>query len=274
MERMCERVEGSEYYQLQHFISESPWNHRGLMDQVASDVSELLSNSGMVGLLIDESGHTKKGKKSVGVARQYCGTTGKVDNCQVAVYGALSADKFYGLIDTELFLPKEWIDDPQRCKKAGVPTDRMQYQSKPQLALAMIKRQLASGTRFDYVAADGLYGNDYGLQQSLDELSVLFMLEVHKDQYVYTEAPAIFIPPRQSNKGRMTKRYKTSSKAIEVQQLKDVNLLYQLLHFNDLCSGNDARKGMNRVFSFKHLHHSQLLFHRGITQRELHKEAI
>jgi len=221
MERMCERVEGSEYYQLQHFISESPWDHRGLMDQVAADVSELLSDSTMVGLLIDESAHAKKGKNSVGVARQYCGTTGKVDNCQVAVYGALSSDRFYGLIDTELFLPKEWIKDAKRCKKAGVPSDRIHYQSKPQLALEMIKRQLASGTRFDYVAADGLYGNDYSLQQSLDELSVVFMLEVHKDQYVYTEAPAIFIPPKQGNRGRMTKRYKTDSKAIEVQQLKE-----------------------------------------------------
>ena len=221
MERMCERVEDSEYYQLQHFISESPWDHRCVMDQVANDVSGLLSDSGPVGLLIDESAHTKKGKHSVGVARQYCGTTGKVDNCQVAVYGALSAGNYYGLIDTELYLPKEWTGDVKRCRKANVPAERMKHQSKPQLALAIIKRQLAQGTRFDYVAADGLYGNDYSLQQALDDMGVLFMLEVHKDQYVYTAAPDIFIPEKQVGKGRKPKRYQTHSRAIEVQQLKE-----------------------------------------------------
>ena len=221
MERMCERVEESEYYQMQHFISESPWDHRGLMNDVAGNVSALLSGGGMVGLLIDESAHSKKGKQSVGVSRQYCGTTGKVDNCQVAVYAALSEHRFYGLIDTELYLPKEWTNDSKRCKKAGVPAERVKYQSKPQLALEIIKRQLTLGTRFDYVAADGLYGNDYKLQQSLDELGVIFMLEVHKDQYVYTEPPEIFIPEKQGNRGPVPKRYKTSSKATEVQQLKE-----------------------------------------------------
>ena len=221
MERMCERVEESEYYQMQHFISESPWDHRGLMDEVAGNVSELLSGGSLVGLLIDESSHTKKGKQSVGVSRQYCGTTGKVDNCQVAVYGALSENRFYGLIDTELYLPKEWTGDSKRCKMAGVPAERIKYQSKPQLALEIVKRQLALHTRFDYVGADGLYGNDYKLQQSLGELGVVFMLEVHKDQYVYTEIPEIFIPEKQGNRGPAPNRYKASSKAQEVQQLKE-----------------------------------------------------
>jgi len=221
MERMCERVEGSEYFQIQHFISESPWDHRAAMNQVAADVSGLLSDTGPVGLLIDESAHAKKGKQSVGVARQYCGTTGKVDNCQVAVYGALSGGKYYGLIDTELYLPKEWAKDAKRCRKAGVPEEHIKYQSKPRLALDIIKRQLALGTPFDYVAADGLYGNDYSFQQALDELNVLFMLDVHKDQYIYIHPPEIFIPEKQSNKGRQPSRYKTTGKAIEVQQFKE-----------------------------------------------------
>jgi len=221
MERMCEKVKDSDYFEMQHFISESPWDHRLVMDQVASNVSELLVDEGPVALLIDESSHTKKGTKSVGVARQYCGNTGKVDNCQVAVYGALSAGKYYGLIDAALYLPKEWTNDRKRCKSSGIPQDYIKYQSKPQLALQIIQRQLSSGTRFDFVGADGLYGNDYSLQQSLDDLGVLFMLEVHKDQYVYTEPPHIFIPEKQGNKGRLPKRYKTDSQAIEVQQLKE-----------------------------------------------------
>jgi SRSO17 transposase len=228
MERMCEKVEDSDYFEIQHFISDSPWDHRPVMDQVASNAGEILADEGPVALLIDESAHTKKGKKSVGVARQYCGNTGKVDNCQVAVYAALSAGKHYCLIDTALFLPKEWTDDKKRCKAAGIPEEYIKYKSKPQLALQIVKHQLASGTCFDFVGADGLYGNDYCLQQSLDELGVLFMLEVHKDQYVYTEPPQIYVPEKQGSRGRTPIRYKTDSKAIEVQQLKATISLEQL----------------------------------------------
>jgi SRSO17 transposase len=101
MERMCEKVEDSDYFEIQHFISDSPWDHRAVMDQVASNAGE-----GPVALLIDESAHTKKGKKSVGVARQYCGNTGKVDNCQVAVYAALSAGKIIALLIQPCFYQK------------------------------------------------------------------------------------------------------------------------------------------------------------------------
>ncbi len=118
---MIERVPDSDYYQIQHFISKSTWDARAGFYKVAWDTSKLFGGYERVGLLIDESAHRKKGKESVGVARQYCGTIGKVDNCQVAVYGALSADKYYGLIDTALYLPEEWTSNEARCKKAGVP---------------------------------------------------------------------------------------------------------------------------------------------------------
>ncbi len=116
-----ERVEDSDYYQIQHFISESPWDARAGFDRVAADTSQLFGSHERVGLLIGESAHRKKGKKSIGVARQYFGTIGKVDNCHVAVYAALSAEKYYGLIDMVLNLPEEWTSNEQRCKKAGVP---------------------------------------------------------------------------------------------------------------------------------------------------------
>src|SRR5262249_42459724 len=115
MERMCERVKDSEYHQMQHFISESPWDWRETFYFVASGLSEAMSsNGGKVGLLIDESSHLKKGKKSVGVARQYAGTIGKVDNCQVAVYAGLSTGNFYGLADAALYLPHDWTKDKAR----------------------------------------------------------------------------------------------------------------------------------------------------------------
>ena len=136
IERMCERVVDSEYHQIQHFISESPWDWRMAYNDVATGISDAMAEAeaGKVGLLIDESSHLKKGTKSVGVCRQYSGTIGKVDNCQVAVYGGLSAQNYYGLVDAALYLPSEWTDDKKRCDKAGIPKEFRTYKTKPQLA--------------------------------------------------------------------------------------------------------------------------------------------
>src|SRR5215212_8755751 len=155
MERMTERVRDSEYNQIQHFISESPWDARLGFDTVAEDTNKVLESYDCVALLIDESAHRKKGQHSVGVARQWCGTIGKVDNCQVAVYAALSAEKYYGLIDTALYLPQSWTEDEERCKKAKVPKERWyDLQDKVELALEMVKHQISIGTRFHYIGAD------------------------------------------------------------------------------------------------------------------------
>ncbi len=101
--------------------------------------NKVLESYDRVALLIDESAHRKKGQHSVGVARQWCGTIGKVDNCQVAVYAALSAEKYYGLIDSALYLPQSWTEDKERCRKAKVPKDRMTYKTKVELALDIVK---------------------------------------------------------------------------------------------------------------------------------------
>lgn len=223
IERMVERVIDSDYYQIQHFISESPWDARVGFDRVASDTGKLFASYERVGLLIDESAHRKKGKESVGVARQYCGTLGKVDNCQVAVYAALSADKYYGLIDTALYLPEEWTSDKARCKKAGIPSlpkgaERI-CKSKVELALDIIRHQKELGSWFHFVGADGLYGNSYQFQREVDKMAILFVLEIHSDQYVYTEPPVIAIPGKTTTVGRKPSRYKATGKAIEVREL-------------------------------------------------------
>lgn len=222
IERMVERVPDSDYYQIQHFISESPWDARAGFDKVAADTSRLLSRYERVGLLIDESAHRKKGKQSVGVARQYCGTIGKVDNCQVAVYGALSVDKYYGLIDTALYLPEEWTSNEVRCKKAGVPPlpqgETRVCKTKVELALDIVRHQKELGTWFHYVAADGLYGNSYYFQQELDKMGILFVLDIHSDQHIYTQPPEIAIPEKTTTAGRNPSRYKAIGNVIEVRE--------------------------------------------------------
>ncbi len=120
MERMEEQIPDSEYRAYQHFISNSNWDTEGLLEDVALDCSRLFceqkkKNKKPIGYIIDESGHLKKGKMSVGVARQYAGVSGKVDNCQVGVYASLVNDKYASIINERLFLPKSWTDDPKKC---------------------------------------------------------------------------------------------------------------------------------------------------------------
>lgn len=216
---MCERVADSEYHQMQHFISESPWDWRPAFNSVATGLSNAMESMGKVGLLIDESSHLKKGKKSVGVARQYCGTIGKVDNGQVAVYAGLSTQNYYGLIDAALYLPQEWTDDKKRCDKAGIPPKFQSYKTKPELATDLIRRQKESGIKFDFVGADGLYGNAPHFLRSLDEMELLFVVEVHSNERVYETMPAISIPEAKGGKGRKPSAYKCKDTPTEIRTL-------------------------------------------------------
>ena len=125
---MNERIEKSNYQQLHHFISVSPWDHEPVIRAVGKDISTLFEGRAeLTGLILDESGHRKRGKKSVGVARQYLGSIGKVDNGQVAVFAALSQGDDVAMVDTRLYLPKVWSEDKTRCKKGGIPKQDQAY---------------------------------------------------------------------------------------------------------------------------------------------------
>ena len=130
LQRLSETGVCKDYYQLQHFISNSPWDARELMDHVSREVSSKLTANKLIGLHIDETGVRKKGKYSVGVDRQYCGNIGKTDNSQVAVYAALSQGDFATLIDSKLYLPKSWTSDKQRLDEAKVPLDQREFKTK------------------------------------------------------------------------------------------------------------------------------------------------
>jgi SRSO17 transposase len=108
-------------------------------------------------LILDETGFVKKGKQSVGVQRQYSGTAGKTENCQVAVFLAYASTKGHGLIDRALYLPKAWTDDPERRRKAGVPAG-VDFATKPQLAIAMLEAAMAAGAKAAWLLGDAVYG--------------------------------------------------------------------------------------------------------------------
>ena len=201
IEKMTDGYSKLDYYKIQHFISESPWSAESAMKDAAKDINKLFAERKKVALIIDESGEEKKGTKSVGVGHQYCGNLGKTCNSQVSVYAALSSDNQVSIIDTRLYLPKSWTDDPARCKSAGIPEINQVFKTKTVLALDIIKSQREAGIRFDWINADGLYGNDLNLLSSLEELNELYVIDIHSVKNIYLEPFELKVKERTSNKG-------------------------------------------------------------------------
>ena len=226
MERMEEEIEQSEYRAYQQFISNSNWDRDGLSAQVAIESSMMLNSHAQVsgkptGYIIDESAHLKKGKKSVGVARQYAGVIGKVDNCQVGVYSSLVNHKYATIVNRRLFLPESWTNDRERCLASGVPLEYIQFKTKPELALEMLKEDIERGLTFDWVGGDGLYGHNHQLCNGLDELNQFFVLDIHKDEKVYVEEAKIEVPQKKEGRGRIPKNKQAIGESIRVDKLKD-----------------------------------------------------
>jgi SRSO17 transposase len=216
MERMTEVVPESDEQVLQHFLSNSTWNGRAVLDQVAREADALLGGKPDSALLLDESAFTKKGKKSVGVGRQWNGRLGKVDNCQVGVFAALSRGSHATLIDERLYLPSTWVTDKERCDAAQVPAKARQAKTKPELALEMVRYNRRLGVRFEWVGADGLYGNAPELLRALDDDGERFMVDVHSDQHIYLDDPKPTIPAEGNTGGRPRTRRVAQSGALTV----------------------------------------------------------
>ena len=132
---------------LQHFISDSPWDERHVIDHIQRDVTSLIGDEVNGAIHIDESGFPKQGKNSVGVKRQYCGRLGKVENCQVGVFLGYTNGSYRTLIDEALYLPRKWAEDRKRLDRCGVPRD-VAFKTKAELALEMILHARENGVPF------------------------------------------------------------------------------------------------------------------------------
>ena len=216
MERMEEAIPDADHQALQHLLSESAWSERAVLDQVAEDANRLLGGYADSSLLIDESGCPKKGSHSVGVARQWCGQLGKVENGQVGVFAALSRGTGVTLIDGRLFLPEAWTSDPVRCQAAGIPVAQRGFQRKTDLALAMIRHARQQGIGFAWVGFDGFYGSDPAFLRALAAQGEIFVGDVHKDQRIYLADPQPTVPPAQTTHGRPPTRRQAQTPAVRV----------------------------------------------------------
>jgi SRSO17 transposase len=161
---------------MQRLLATADWDPDRVRDDLRAYVVERLGDGGAV-LVVDETGFLKKGTTSVGVQRQYSGTAGKVDNCQLGVFLAYASPKGRAFIDRELYLPECWTDDPERCRAARVP-EQVGFRTKPQLAQLMLERALDAGVPASWVTADEVYGGSPTLRQWLEGRGVSYVLAV------------------------------------------------------------------------------------------------
>ena len=176
-ENLAEHVDGATPRALQRFLSEAGWSAERVIEQIQEDVAPLLEEPDAV-FVVDETGFAKQGTKSVGVARQYSGTLGKVGNCQIGVFLGYASSRGHALIDARLYLPEVWTDAPDRCRAAGVP-EEVGFATKPVQALAMVRSARAAGhLQARWVTGDEVYGGNPGFRDALDGDGLWYLLEV------------------------------------------------------------------------------------------------
>ena len=184
---------------LQNFVGSIPWEHKPLLDTLAHQVGEELGEPDAV-IVFDPSGFAKKGTKSVGVTRQWCGRMGKIENCQVGVYMAYVSRKEHTLVDTRLYLPKEWATDQARRKEAGVPKT-VKFRTRHQLALEMLD-ECGKSLPHSWVAGDDEMGRPSGFRGKLRDRGERYLLGVPSNLLVRDlDVP----PPEYSGRGRYPK---------------------------------------------------------------------
>jgi len=219
-ENLAEGIEGATPRTLQMFLSDAPWSARAVRDELQAYVGERLAAADGA-FLIDETGFAKQGKKSVGVARQYSGTLGKVGNCQIGVFLTYASAKGHATVDAQLFLPEEWTTDPERCRAAGVP-EAVGFRTKPEIALELLQ-QAGQGGHLPgrWVAADEVYGNSPVFRDGVAALGLWYVVDVACDLPVFVEDAAPQVPPY-SGRGRRPVKPRLAPGAAPAQEVQSL----------------------------------------------------
>jgi SRSO17 transposase len=203
----------AQHQSLLHVVANASWSDQTVLTWVRERVLPSLTREEPVqALIIDDTGFPKKGEHSVGVARQYCGQVGKQDNCQVAVSLSVATHQGSLPVAYQLYLPKEWADDPVRRAKAGVPEDVV-FRTKPEIALRQVRQALADGVPRAVALMDPAYGNDSKLRAGLTELGVTYAAGILPTTTVWRpgEAP-LPVAPKKPGRGRPAKRLRRDEK--------------------------------------------------------------
>jgi SRSO17 transposase len=191
IEPMASRIPEADVQALRQFVGQSPWAVEEVQRRLTEKVVDLLSEPEV--WIIDETSFPKAGDHSVGVARQYCGTLGKVANCQVAVSLHWSSAEASCPLSWRLYLPQEWIEDRQRAEQVKLP-EGIRYQSKTELALELIDQARQWAVPVLPVIADSGYGNEFDFRQQLRQRDLPYVVEVEPSTVVWREDPNLPLP--------------------------------------------------------------------------------
>jgi SRSO17 transposase len=182
--QLAEHLGDARPWRTQRLLSHVQWDEAAARDLCRGYVVEVLADREGV-LIVDETGFLKKGTKSAGVARQYSGTAGRIENCQIGVFLAYASGNGHALIDRELYLPKEWAEDPARRKAAGIP-EEVGFATKPALARRMIARAIAAEVPFAWVLGDEVYGSDRRRRIDLEQQERPFVLAIRSNEKLWS----------------------------------------------------------------------------------------
>jgi len=208
---------------LQAFLGLLSWDEERMVDRLQEIVARDHSHPFAIGL-VDETGCPKKGRHTATVQRQWCGRTGKIDNCVMSVHTGYTAGEFHCLLDSDLFLPRSWAGDVGRRKRAGIPA-AARHRSKPQMALDQILRALRNGIRVAAWTFDEHYGESYQFLDSLEALGQTYVAEVPRRFHGWATAPQLLYraTPQEMRRGGSRRRYprlaKTAAPTSEVVDL-------------------------------------------------------
>jgi len=216
VEPMAARIDpgrvGAMHQAMHHFVANAPWSEEALLAAARGWALPAIEARGAIrAWIVDDTGFPKKGKLSVGVARQYCGQLGKQDNCQVAVSLSVASDAASLPIAFRLYLPEEWAMDKVRRRKAGVPEDVV-FRTKPEIALEQIDAALRTGVAHGVVLADAAYGNDTEFRDQLTARSLRYVVGVQSSITVWPPGTALLPPQRYGGMGRPPKLMRRDTK--------------------------------------------------------------
>lgn len=190
---------------LQEFLGLHRWDHEAMRVRVQEIVMRDHADDNAVAV-VDETGFPKKGDQTAGVQRQYCGATGKKDNCVISVHLGYAAGDFHTLIDGDLYLPEtSWAQDPDRRQKAGIP-DHVVYRPKWRIALELLERSIENGVRFKYLTADEAYGGCGAFRRRVAERGLCYVVEVPCSTSGWTRRPPVQGPDDYMGIGRRRTR--------------------------------------------------------------------
>ncbi len=238
-----QRVQAA-HQSLHHFVAKADWSDEAVLAAVRARVLPGIEQHGpMRALIIDDTGFPKKGRHSVGVARQYCGQLGKQDNCQVAVSLSLAGDHASLPIGYRLYLPQEWADDRHARAQAGVPDDVV-FKTKPQIALDQLRAAKASGITAPIVLADAGYGNDTAFREGITKLGLAYVLGIQSTTSLWPPGKKPLPKRKWSGRGRPTSAIRRDA---ENQPISAKALALTLPH--EAWRGVTWREGSNAMLS-------------------------